>query len=143
MSKNLIRKTTAIPSNLNSINPLNLTESVVHACLEAKGMNIAVLDVSDVFDLADHFVIVSGRSDRHVQGICNRIVSTLADEGYPSRAIEGFDDGHWVLVDFGDTIVHIFYEPMREHYDIEGLWLRAKPLDIAKLSEQVSKKEAA
>jgi len=111
---------------------LNIVQKIISACEEAKGHNIAVLDVSEVFNLSDYFVIVSGRSDRQVQGICNRITFNLAKHDIKPLAVEGFDDGHWILIDCGEILVHIFYEPLREHYDIEGLWLRARRLELEK-----------
>jgi ribosome-associated protein len=105
-------------------------EEIVYACQDAKGRDVQVLDVSPTFDLADYFVIVSGRSDRHVQGICNRILLNLESAGVKPCAVEGFDEGHWILMDCGDVIIHIFYEPLRAHYDIEGLWLQAQPVEI-------------
>jgi ribosome-associated protein len=109
---------------------LHTTEEVVYACQDAKARNIKILDVSGTFDLADYFVIVSGRSDRHVQGICNRILLNLKEMNVEPLAVEGFDEGHWILMDCGDVIIHVFYEQLRSHYDIEGLWLEAKPVDV-------------
>ena len=109
---------------------LKTSLQIIDACKNAKASKIKLLDVSDVFDLSDFFIIASGRSDRQVQGICNRIRATLEESGREPLAIEGFDDGHWVLIDYGDVIIHVFYEPMREHYDIESLWVKAKALEI-------------
>lgn len=118
-------------------------QQIVHACRNAKGKDLKILEVSDVFDLADYFIIVSGRSDRHVQGICNKIALELNDLKQVPHAIEGFEDGHWVLMDCGDVIVHIFYEPVRGHYDIEGLWLRARQIDPEEIPDLPAKREAA
>jgi len=107
-----------------------LVEQIVSACRDAKGRDVAVLDVSYGFDLADYFVVVSGRSDRHVQGICHKITSGLQIQDQKPLAVEGFDDGHWVLMDCGEVIIHVFYEPMRTHYDIEGLWLKAERIHM-------------
>lgn len=106
--------------------PQNLTERIVDAALDVKGRDVTVLNVNGSFDLADYFVLVSGRSDRQVQGICNRVIEEMRELGIKPISVEGFDRGHWVLIDFGDVILHVFYEPLREHYDIEGLWARAK-----------------
>jgi len=110
--------------------PYNLAKLAVRACLEAKGSNISVLDVSEVFSLADYFVIVSGRSDRQVQGICNRITEQLQRSGEKPHLVEGFDNGHWILMDYGDVIIHVFYEQARAEYDIEGLWMKANKLNL-------------
>ena len=109
---------------------LAVTECIIDACSEAKGRDISVLRVSQVFDLADYFVIDSGRSDRQVQGISNRVLESLEKIGVKPNSMEGFEEGQWVLLDIGDVIVHVFYEPLRRHYDIESLWRRAKKLEI-------------
>lgn len=96
---------------------------ILECCSEAKGKDLTLLDVSGVFDLASFFVIVSARSDRQVQGISNRIAATLDSEcGISPVSKDGLEEGHWVLMDYGDVIVHIFYEPTRDHYDLERLW---------------------
>lgn len=116
-----------------ALDALEITREMVNACSEARGKDITVLDVSKIFDLANHFIIVSGRSDRQVQGIANKVVAALENLGMEPVSMEGYEDGHWVLLDYGDVIMHIFYEPLRSHYDIEGLWARAKRLDAKKI----------
>lgn len=122
---------------------LSLAQEVYEACMGAKGLDVTLLDVSDVFDLADYFVVVSGRSDRHVQGICNRVGAAMKGTDADIISLEGFDDGHWVLMDYGDVVVHVFYEPLRDHYDIEGLWLKAKRVAPEELPEPRKKPQAA
>jgi len=94
---------------------------IVETCEEAKGKDVAVMDVSKLFGLSDYFIVVSARSDRQVQGIANRILGSFISP----VTLEGMEKGHWVLMDFGEVVVHIFYEPLREHYDVEGLWIKA------------------
>ena len=120
---------------------LDLALKILNCCSEAKGKDLALLDVSSVFDLASFFIIVSARSDRQVQGISNRILSTLADqEQITPISRDGYEEGHWVLMDYGDVIVHIFYEPLREHYDLERLWKNAKSVPLpSELIEQNKK----
>jgi ribosome-associated protein len=108
-----------------------LVEKVISAGEDVKGFDVSVLDVSDVFHLSDFFVIISGRSDRHVQGIVNSIEGTLGKEKIKPITIEGFDKAHWVLMDYGDVIVHVFYEKAREMYDLESLWVNARTIDVA------------
>jgi ribosome-associated protein len=111
---------------------LTLAREIVEACGDAKGQDITVLDVSSIFDLASYFVVVSGRSDRQVQGIVNRVDERLSQSGVHPISREGYEEGHWALVDYGDVVMHVFYEPVREHYDIEGLWSRARKIDLQK-----------
>jgi ribosome-associated protein len=105
------------------VEPFDLALKILEACSDAKARDLTLLDVSGVFDLASFFVIVSGRSDRQVQGISNRIAATIQEECKVSTiSCDGYDQGHWVLMDYGDVVVHIFYEPMRDHYNLERLW---------------------
>ena len=105
---------------------LTTVKRIVKACEEVKGQETTILDVHSISDFADYFVVVSGRSDRQVQGITNRVIEELFRSGIKPLSVEGYEDGQWVLVDCGDIVVHIFYEPVRATYDIESLWMRAK-----------------
>jgi ribosome-associated protein len=98
------------------------TLTVVAAALEKKASNLTVLCVRDLTSIADYFVICSGRSDRQVQSIAQGIEEGFLANGIKPFAVEAVGRGHWVLMDFSDVIVHIFYEPVREFYDLEGLW---------------------
>ncbi len=115
-----------------------LIQKVISAASDIKGFDISVLDVTDVFSLSDYFVIISGRSDRHVQGITNNIEASLTSAGYKPVTIEGYDKAHWVLIDFGDILVHVFYEQVRSMYDLEALWTNARKLDINQLNKAKS-----
>ena len=107
---------------------LATVKRIVRACEDVKGQETTILDVHSISDFADYFVVVSGRSDRQVQGITNRVIEELCRSGVKPLSVEGYEDGQWVLVDCGDIVVHIFYEPVRALYDIESLWMRAKRL---------------
>jgi ribosome-associated protein len=109
---------------------LSIVKRVVSACEEVKGKDLSVLDVRSLSDFADFFVIVSGRSDRQVQGITNRVIEELIKSGARPMSVEGYEDGQWVLVDCGDVVVHVFYEENREFYDLESLWMRAKRVTV-------------
>jgi ribosome-associated protein len=95
---------------------------LAQSALEKKACDLVVLEVRDLTSIADYFIICSGRSDRQVQSIAQGIEETLGEAGVAATSIEGAGRGHWVLMDFSDVIVHIFYEPVREFYDLEGLW---------------------
>lgn len=111
---------------------LQMSTEIVNICSEAKGREITVLGVSDISDIGDYFILANGTSDRHVQGITNRILETLHAKGLDPITCEGVEKGHWVVLDYGEVIVHIFYEPLREHYDLEGLWAKAERLECKK-----------
>ena len=124
-------------SKSRALEPLpKLVSLITQAAGEAKAFDVTILDLSSLFSLSDHFVILSGRSDRHVQGICNRIRAHLRDEGVKPLAIEGYDKAHWILMDFDDVLVHVFYGPEREKYSLESLWVGAKELPIPDGDEQ-------
>ncbi len=95
---------------------------LTRAALEKKACDLVVLDVREHTSIADYFVVCSGRSDRQVQSIAQGLEENAAEEGVKPFAIEGTQRGHWVLMDFSDVIVHIFYYPVREFYDLDGLW---------------------
>jgi ribosome-associated protein len=106
-----------------------------------KGLDLAVLDISRYSSFADFFIICSGTSSRQVQGIADNVESSLRDRGLRPLGVEGKREGHWVLMDYGDVILHIFYEPVRSFYDLESLWADAPRLDweeepVKGLSEQ-------
>lgn len=108
---------------------LSVAKRIVKACEDVKGQDVTVLDVGSISDFADYFIVTSGRSDRQVQGITNRIIEELARLGVKPLSVEGYEDGQWVLIDCGDIVAHIFYEPVREVYDLESLWMRARRLN--------------
>ena len=102
----------------------------VGAALEKKALEPCLLDVSADASYTDFILIVSARSDRQVQAIADHIVDTFAGLRRKPIGKEGMKD--WVLIDFGDLIVHVFYHPVREFYDLEGLWIEAPrvPLQV-------------
>jgi ribosome-associated protein len=98
--------------------------------LEKKARDLVVMEVRDVTSIGDYFIICSGSSDRQVQSIAQGIEENLSEAGHPPLSVEGVHRGHWVLMDFSDVIVHIFYEPIREFYDLEGLWGHAPRVEL-------------
>ncbi len=98
--------------------------------LEKKAYDLVLIEVSEVTSIADYFIICSGRSDRQVQSIAQGLQENLGKMGISSRSIEGLNRGHWVLMDFSDVIVHVFYQPIREFYDLEGLWAHAPRVEL-------------
>lgn len=99
----------------------------IHAALEdAKAHDIAVLDVRKVSDFTDYMVIATGTSNRHVQSTAERVVDTLRQHGQRPVGVEGKQIGDWILVDFGDVVVHVMREQTRDFYNIEKLWSDAK-----------------
>jgi ribosome-associated protein len=107
-----------------------------------KALNLIVLDVRDLTSIADVFIICSGRSNRQVNAIADSIVAKLKKHKIKPLSVEGTGEGHWVLLDYGHVVIHVFYEPVREFFDLEGLWADAKRITTPTLKEfQVSKNE--
>ena len=95
---------------------------VMRALDDMKAVNVTVLDVRDLTDIADTMVIASGTSDRHVRSLADRIVEYAKKAGYRPAGVEGERDGEWVLVDLHDVIVHVMLPRVREFYRLENLW---------------------
>jgi ribosome-associated protein len=97
--------------------------------LERKAIDPVMLEIGGFTTIADFFLIASGSSTRQVQAISRHLDKRMREEGCRSYGIEGDQEGHWVLMDYGDVIVHLFYQPYREYYDLEGLWIEAPRLN--------------
>jgi ribosome-associated protein len=100
------------------------------AALDKKALELVVVDVGELTSIADYLVICTGRSDRQVQSIAQAIEDALVAEGTRPLSIEGMQRGQWVLLDCGDVIVHVFYQPVREFYDLERLWEHASRVQL-------------
>lgn len=98
--------------------------------IEKKALGIEILDVSGKVDYADFLVIMTGRSDRHVHAIATGIEEAMRKKRVAPLAIEGLQAATWVLIDFGDVVVHVFQEEARALYDIEGLWIDASRVPV-------------
>ena len=94
----------------------------VKALENKKANNIVILEVKEVSSFTDYLIICSGTSGRQVQAIAGSVEIDLKKHGVFPLGIEGLQEGRWVLMDYNDIIIHIFYEPTRIYYDLEGLW---------------------
>lgn len=104
--------------------------TLVGAALDKKASQLVVLEVREFTSIADYFIICSGRSDRQVQSIAQGIQEAAREADIAVISIEGTSRGHWVLMDFADVIVHVFYQPVREFYDLDGLWADAPKVQL-------------
>ncbi len=87
-----------------------------------KALDVKLLDVSGLTDIADYMVIASGTSDRHVRSVAQRVVEKAKEAGFRAHGVEGLKDGDWVLIDMSEMIVHIMLPRVREFYGLEKLW---------------------
>lgn len=108
---------------------------VARAAWEKKAENPVVLEIREKSDVADYFVVCSANSDRGVQTIVESVERELKKHGVRIFGTEGVSEGRWVLLDLVDVVLHVFYRPVREFYDIEGLWIDTPRVDLPFLKE--------
>ncbi|GAB4526474.1 MAG: hypothetical protein Tsb0020_44240 [Haliangiales bacterium] len=94
--------------------------------LDKRALEPVLLDVRGQCSYTNYLLLISGRSDRQVEAICEGVLTAMKADGVRPLGVEGKNSGQWALLDFGDVIVHVFHHPLREHYDLEGLWIDAK-----------------
>jgi len=109
--------------------PLDKARLCLKTIRERKALDPVLLHVASLTSVADYFLITSGNSTRQVQAITRHLQKTLRQAGLRPYGTEGEHEGQWVLMDYGDVIIHIFYQPLREFYDLEGLWNEAPQVE--------------
>jgi ribosome-associated protein len=112
------------------MNPLDKARRCVGIILERKAVDPVLFEVGKLSSISDYFLIASGKSSRQVQAIAQHLRRRMKEEGFTLFGIEGEKDGHWILLDYGDLVVHLFYQPVREFYDLEGLWIEAPRIEM-------------
>ncbi len=100
------------------------------AAEEKKAINSVVLDLREIASFTDYFVITSGTNERQVQAISDEIVETLKKAGTAAARVEGYKTAEWILLDYGDFVVHVFDEKARTFYDLERLWRESKRVEL-------------
>jgi ribosome-associated protein len=119
--------------------------TALHAAADKKAIHLTVLDLRGVVTFTDFFIIATGANRRQMQAISDEVVDQLKRQGSPAARVEGYQTAEWILIDYGDFIVHVFDEKARRFYDLEYLWREAKRLDVSPevLHSLVSKSEDA
>lgn len=102
-----------------------LAARIAALALDKKALDVVILDVRGKTSYADYFVIASGESERQVSAMAEHVETTLRQEGFRPVGTEGYDTGHWVLLDYGEVVAHLFFTEVRAFYDLEGLWADA------------------
>ena len=102
----------------------------VQAAANKKAETIRILDLHELSSFTEYFLICSGTSVPQVKAIADSIVIELKEEGYMPISVEGYSEGRWVIVDFGDMVVHVFLDALRDYYDLEELWSQGKRVPI-------------
>ncbi len=104
-----------------------------HALADKKGEDIKIIDIEGISVLADYFLIASGSNDSQIRAMVDNVEDELEKAGYSVKQREGYGTGRWVLLDFGDIIVHVFDKENRLFYDLERIWRDGKMIDIENL----------
>jgi len=107
---------------LENISSSELAHQAAQHALSKKGFDVKILKLKDISSVCDFFVIVSGAADVQVKAIAHAITDGLREEGIKPYHIEGQNEGSWVLIDYIDVVVHVFYEKTRDFYSLEKLW---------------------
>jgi ribosome-associated protein len=102
----------------------------VQSAANKKAETIKILDLKSESSFTEYFMICSGTSDRQVQAIADSIVMDLKESGFAPISVEGYREGRWVIVDYGDVVIHVFLDALRDFYDLEKLWSHAKRVSI-------------
>lgn len=112
---------------------LEMAKLAIAALEDKKAEDIKVIDISEVSVIADYFIIAGGSNRSQIQALCDNVEEKLGKAGFPARQTEGYDTANWVLLDFGDVIVHIFDKENRLLYDLERIWRDGRSVDIKEL----------
>jgi len=122
------KRATKVKSNENPIRDMAL--AIAQAALDKKAVSVEIIDVTGKVDYADYVVVMSATSDRHANAIAKGVDAEMSRKGIHAHSIEGLPQGAWVLIDFGDVIVHIFHQDTRGYYDLESLWFDAARVEV-------------
>jgi len=101
-----------------------------HAASDKKALDLVLIDLREIATFTDYFLITSGSNQRQVQAIADEVIEKLKKSGSPAARVEGYRNAEWVLVDYGDFVVHVFEEKARRFYDLERLWREGKRVQL-------------
>lgn len=114
----------------NNNTAIEMTKLAIQALEDKKAEDIHVIDISEVSVIADYFIIAGGSNKSQIQALCDNVQEKLGKAGYPEKQVEGYQTANWILLDFGDVIVHIFDKENRLLYNLERIWRDGKQIDI-------------
>ena len=110
-----------------------LVKIAYNALDEKKGINISVIDISEISVIADYFIVVGGNNENQVKALANNVEEKLYKAGVTPKHIEGYNNANWILMDFNDIVIHVFNEEERLFYDLERIWRDGKQVDFSEL----------
>ena len=117
---------------------MEMARLAIEALEDKKAEDIRVIDISEVSVIADYFLIAGGSNRSQIQALCDNVEEILGRAGYLCRQKEGYDTANWILMDFGDLIVHIFYKENRLLYDLERIWRDGRQVETESLKQKLS-----
>lgn len=126
---------TARGASIGTLTPHDWIGRAILAAADKKARDIVVIDVGDILSITDHFLICSGGSERQIKTICDEIERKLTEAKRKPLRTEGAPDTGWMLLDYGDFVVHVFSDQTRGYYDLERLWKDAPRVDLPELQE--------
>ncbi len=133
------------PLRVSKTSSKHRAEILLRAALSKKALNPVLIRLEGLTSVTDYFLIVSARSGKQVKAIADAVLSDARTHKIQRYSTEGIQEGNWALLDYGDVVVHIFQQPTREFYDLEGLWAEAPreilPPDLAKEIEAAAQEE--
>ena len=124
---------TAYNVEVETVQAKEMAKIAYHALDEKKGEDIRIIDIAGISVLADYFIIANGTNESQVRALVDNVEEELAKAGYEVKQREGYGLGSWVLLDFGDIIVHVFDRENRVFYDLERIWRDGKQVDPEEL----------
>lgn len=107
----------------------------IQALQDKKAQDIHVIDISEVSVIADYFIIAGGTNKNQIQALCDNVLEVLGRAGYPEKQTEGYNTANWILMDFGDVIIHIFDRENRLLYDLERIWRDGRQVEISEFED--------
>ena len=122
-------------------NSAEMAVLAIEALEDRKAEGIQIIDISEVSVLADYFIIAGGSNRSQIQALSDAVEEKLGKAGHPVKQIEGYDGAAWVLLDFGDVIVHVFDRDNRLLYDLQRIWNDGKQIEVQSLKDLAVEKE--
>lgn len=109
---------------------IDLARLLVEAAEEKKARAASLIDVRELASYTDYILIFTATSDRHSRALADHLQRSSRDSQIKPMGVEGYETGQWILLDYGDVIVHVLQEQARDYYDLDGLWIDAKRLPV-------------
>jgi ribosome-associated protein len=120
----------AKPQTVENTSPDTIAATALEVAVHQRALDPVALNIGPHSSVAEFFVIASGTSPRHVQGIADKIRKRLSQDGVELLRSSGYETAEWIILDYGDTVVHLFFEPSRHYYQLDELWAKARPLAL-------------